>query len=187
MRSFRLLLSGMTGCIFALVTRARIAFLSYPFSLITCSRACSAGRASHTREKPSMSWRAPPVSAKETPIVSCRHPAWIVVEKPPRERPKAWAACPPFFLTPPPHGDGHGYSCYQCRDLALASYSLQGIFPTESSIGLVLPSVESAYRRHPISHTPGANLAKVFLCVSDIIRLQETSDHFAVVAFQPYA
>src|SRR5215218_8547095 len=32
-----------------------------------------------------------------TPVRSSRQPAWILVDKPPRERPKACAVWPPFF------------------------------------------------------------------------------------------
>jgi len=39
-----------------------------------------------------------------------RPPAWILVDKPPRERPRACAAGPPCFLTPLRRAGGHARS-----------------------------------------------------------------------------
>ena len=53
-----------------------------------------------TGSNPTASWRSPPLSTNETPVRSSGQTACSLVDSPPRERPRAWASCPPFCWPP---------------------------------------------------------------------------------------
>ena len=83
-----------------------MALLSYALSITTTTTAGNAATPSHTGSNPTASLHCPPVNTNDTPVRSSVQAACRLVVNPPRERPRAWAACPPFFLTLRPHVGG---------------------------------------------------------------------------------
>jgi hypothetical protein len=84
---------GMTGVIPRARAAARLAWLSYPLSVIAM-RGRMSGPMSSEISNCVLSLASPPVRWKSRGLPSRSVLRWILVEKPPRERPNAWRCCP---------------------------------------------------------------------------------------------
>ncbi len=89
--------------------RRPIGWLSYPLSVIAM-RGRMSGPMSSDVSNWVLSLASPPVRWKSRGLPSRSVLRWILVEKPPRERPNAWRCCP-LLLRQPKHG--RALSC--CR------------------------------------------------------------------------
>ena len=84
------------------------ALLSYPLSVMT--NCVLTGHPSRRSGAAALSAMFPPVKRMRRGLPRASTTAWILVEKPPRERPSACFCCP---LLPPPHVDGRVSPCCQ--------------------------------------------------------------------------
>ncbi len=100
---------GITGVMPRARAAARFASLSYPLSVIAM-RGRISGPMSSEVSNCVLSLASPPVRWKSSGLPSRSVLRWILVEKPPRERPNAWRCCP--LLRPRPKR-GRALSC--CR------------------------------------------------------------------------
>src|ERR671936_1581 len=101
MGSVRWLLGRITGTRSCARSGSRLGVLSYPWSLMPCVSAGVDGTGAHTVAKMGLAGQCPGVRTTATLGRSARPPAWLLVDQPPRERPRAWAAAPPVVLTLP--------------------------------------------------------------------------------------
>ena len=72
--------------------------LSYPLSIMAWGNDGTGGTCANTVSKVGLSWHCPAVKTIAMPVRSSRQPAGILVEKPPRERPRAWGGVPAVFF-----------------------------------------------------------------------------------------
>src|SRR6185437_10572645 len=90
----------MTGVMPRARAAARLVWLSYPLSVIAM-RGRTSGPMSSEVSNCVLSLTSPPVRWKSRGLPSRSVLRWILVEKPPRERPNAWRCCPLYGMARP--------------------------------------------------------------------------------------